>query len=83
MQPMFRLQPGQSNIEVKATWSVPVDVEALAVRPHMHQLGRDFRMTVGYLGGRTQDLLYIDSWDPNRQNTYYFKGPFPSRGIDQ
>ena len=26
----FRLPPGQSNIEVKATWSVPVDVEALA-----------------------------------------------------
>ena len=69
----FRLQPGQSNIEVKASWSVPVDVEALAVTPHMHQLGRDFRMSVTFPGGRSQDLLHIDSWDPNWQNTYYFE----------
>ena len=69
----FRLQPGQSNIEVKASWSVPVDVEVLAVTPHMHQLGRDFRMSVTFPGGRSQDLLHIDSWDPNWQNTYYFE----------
>jgi hypothetical protein len=69
----FRLQPGRSSIEVKAAWSVPVDVEALAVTPHMHQLGRDFRMSVTFPGGRSQDLLHIDSWDPNWQNTYYFE----------
>ena len=39
----------------------------------MHQLGRDFRMSVTFPGGRTQDLLHIDSWDPNWQNTYYFE----------
>jgi hypothetical protein len=69
----FRLQPHDANIEVKATWNVPVDVEALAVTPHMHQLGREFRMSVTYPGGRSQDLLHIDSWDPNWQNTYYFE----------
>ena len=73
----FRLAPGQSNIEVKATWSVPVDLEALAVTPHMHQLGRDFQMTVLYPGGRNQDLLHIDAWDPNWQNTYYFEKRIP------
>jgi hypothetical protein len=73
----FKLQPGQANIEVKATWNVPVDVEALAVTPHMHQLGREFRMTVSYPGGRSQDLLHIDSWDPNWQNTYYFEKRVP------
>ncbi len=69
----FRLPPGESNIEVKATWNVPADLEALAVTPHMHQLGRDFRMTVRYPGGGSQDLLHIDDWDPNWQNTYYFE----------
>jgi hypothetical protein len=73
----FRLQPGHSSIEVKASWSVPVDVEALAVTPHMHQLGRDFRMSVTFPGGRSQDLLHIDSWDPNWQNTYYFEKRVP------
>jgi hypothetical protein len=69
----FRLQPGNSNIAVKACWNVPVDVEALAITPHLHQLGRDFRMSVTYPGGRSKDLLFIDSWDPNWQNTYYFE----------
>jgi hypothetical protein len=73
----FRLTPGQANIEVKATWNVPVDLEALAVTPHMHQLGRDFRMIVLYPGGRTQDLLHIDAWDPNWQNTYFFEKRIP------
>ena len=52
---------------------MPVDLEALAVTPHMHQLGRDFRMTAQYPGGRNQDLLHIDAWDPNWQNTYFFE----------
>jgi hypothetical protein len=39
----------------------------------MHQLGRDFRMSVTFPGGRSQNLLHIDSWDPNWQNTYYFE----------
>jgi hypothetical protein len=71
----FRLLPGKPDNEVKATWNVPVDVEALGVTPHMHQLGRDFRMTVTFPGGRTQDLLHINAWDPNWQNTYYFEKP--------
>ncbi|QEH32509.1 hypothetical protein OJF2_09860 [Aquisphaera giovannonii] len=71
----FRLPAGQADVEVKATWNVPVDVEALAVTPHMHQLGRSFRMFAVFPGGRTQDLLHIESWDPNWQNTYYFDKP--------
>ena len=42
----FRLPPGNANIEVEGTWFVPADVEALAVSPHMHLLGRDMRMSV-------------------------------------
>lgn len=69
----FRLPPGESNIEVKASWFVPVDVEALGVTPHMHELGRDFRMTATLPGGKVQDLIYIPRWDPSWQNTYYFE----------
>ncbi|WP_165219985.1 monooxygenase [Aquisphaera insulae] len=71
----FKLPAGQADVEVKATWNVPVDVEALGVTPHMHQLGRSFRMFAVFPGGRTEDLLHIDAWDPNWQNTYYFDKP--------
>ena len=69
----FRLPPGQKDIIVKASWNVPVDVEALAVTPHMHQLGREFQMIAVSPGGKTQNLLHIDAWDPNWQNTYFFE----------
>ena len=71
----FKLPPGNPNVEVKATWFVPVNVDALAVTPHMHQLGQDFRMTVTYPNGRTLDLVHIDDWDPSWQNTYFFEKP--------
>ncbi len=71
----FRLSPGNPNAEVRASWLVPVDVEALAVAPHMHQLGRDFRMSVTYPNGRQQDLIHIADWDPSWQNTYSFEAP--------
>ncbi|MGO9466438.1 MAG: hypothetical protein ACLQIB_06675 [Isosphaeraceae bacterium] len=71
----FRLQPGNPSTEVKATWYVPVDVDAIAVTPHMHQLGRDFRMSVAYPNGRKQDLIYIADWDPSWQNSYSFEKP--------
>ena len=71
----FRLAPGNAKAEVKAIWFVPVAVDALAVTPHMHQLGRDFRMTVTFPDGRTRDLIHISDWDPAWQNTYHFEKP--------
>jgi len=69
----LRLPAGDPNVEVKAEWHVPLDVEALGVTPHMHQLGRDFRMTATLPDGTTRELLDIPRWDPSWQNTYYFK----------
>ena len=71
----FKLSPGNANVEVRATWFVPVDLEAIALAPHMHQLGREFRMSVTYPNGRNQDLLHIADWDPSWQNTYSFEQP--------
>jgi hypothetical protein len=71
----FRLPPGKSNVEVKASWYVPLDLEALAVAPHMHMLGRDMRMTLTTPDGRTRDLIHIPDWDPVWQSTYHFQTP--------
>jgi hypothetical protein len=73
----FRLPAGKANVEVEGSWFVPADVEALAVSPHMHLLGRDIRMFVKFPGGRTQDLIHIPDWDPAWQNTYFFHQPIP------
>jgi hypothetical protein len=73
----LKLPPGRTNVEVRAAWKVPVDVEALAVTPHMHQLGRDMAVSVTFPDGRTRDLVRIAAWDFGWQNTYYFESPLP------
>ena len=54
---------------------IPVDVEALAVSPHMHLLGHDMHMSVRLPSGRTQNLIEIADWDPSWQSAYYFQKP--------
>lgn len=71
----FRIPAGLPRVEVKASWVVPVDVLAIAVSPHMHHLGRDIRMDVVFPDGREQLLVFIEHWDANWQNTYYFETP--------
>ena len=73
----FRLPAGDDNIEVKASWFVPVDLEALAVSPHMHQLGHDMHMSVRLPNGANQSLIEIADWDPSWQTAYYFQKPIP------
>jgi hypothetical protein len=71
----FRLPAGDKNVEVKARWLIPVDVEVVAVAPHMHQLGRDMHMSVRLPSGRTQNLIQVTNWDPAWQRAYHFQKP--------
>lgn len=75
INPGLELPPGQSKIEVKAAWEVPVDVTAHSVSPHMHLLGRDMQISVRFPDGRVQDLIKIPDWDFNWQYTYQFEKP--------
>jgi hypothetical protein len=73
----FRLAPGAREAEVRASWYVPIDLEAVAVSPHMHQLGRDIRMSLTRPDGRTVDLISIPDWDPAWQSMYHFQDRIP------
>jgi hypothetical protein len=52
-----------------------VDLEALAVSLHLHQLGRDMHMSVQLPNGRTQSLIEIADSDPSWQSAYHFQQP--------
>jgi len=69
----FRIPPGAANAEVRASWFVPVELEAVAVSPHMHLLGKDMKISVAYADGRSVDLISIPEWDPDWQGTYHFR----------
>lgn len=71
----LKIPPGASNFRAEAAWPVPVDVEAWAVTPHMHLLGKDMMMSLKFPDGHTQDLIKVNDWDFGWQNTYYFEKP--------
>jgi hypothetical protein len=71
----LRVPAGESNVEAKADWEIPVDVVAYAVTPHMHLLGKDMTMWVTLPDGRRIDLVRIPEWDFSWQNSYYFDQP--------
>jgi len=67
--------PNASETEVKASWTIPVDVIAFGCAPHMHLLGHDMTMSLRYPDGRRQDLVRVDDWDFNWQLAYRFSMP--------
>jgi len=71
----IRLPAGKDAVAIQAHWVAPVDVEVLAVAPHMHQLGREMHMSIVYPDGRAADLIRVPDWDPGWQGTYSYETP--------
>ena len=60
------------------TWSqilLPIDVEVVGVFPHMHLLGREFKLTAYPPDGTPVPMLWIRDWDFNWQVYYQFVVP--------
>lgn len=52
---------------------LPEDISLLAILPHMHRIGKTFRVTAITPSGEVINLIKIDEWDFNWQTTYQFK----------
>lgn len=55
---------------------VPVDFEAQTIWGHMHMIGRELKVWADLPDGGKKDLLLINDWDFNWQDTYFYKKPF-------
>jgi hypothetical protein len=74
-RPRLAIPAGESNYEVKGTWTVPYDAHATALAPHMHWIGKDFLLKATRPDGTVQTLIRIDDWNFNWQGTYDFVTP--------
>ncbi len=77
----LRIPPGDDNHKVEATsGSLPVDVELLAMMPHMHLRGKSFSYEAVYPDGQRETLLDVPAYDFNWQTGYMLKDPktFPA-----
>lgn len=71
----IHLPADRPRVEVRAQWTVPVDVELQSIAPHMHQLGRDMEVTARHPSGKSAHLIRVADWDPGWQGTYTFARP--------
>jgi Tfp pilus assembly protein PilF len=56
-------------------YTVPVDVDLLAVQPHAHNLARHMEANVTLPDGSARSLIAIDDWDFRWQDVYRYATP--------
>jgi tetratricopeptide (TPR) repeat protein len=80
----YMLRLGRQDIDIAAgqrdyvsadRYTLPVDVDALAVQPHAHFLAKAIRAWATLPGGAIVPLIYIRNWDFHWQDVYTYAEP--------
>ena len=71
------IPPGEKHFLVTDTFTLPVDVNLLAIYPHAHYLGKDLQALATLPDGSTKTLIHIPQWDLNWQAVYRYAAPVP------
>ncbi len=69
------IPPGDDNFVVHDEFTLPLDVDLLAIYPHAHYLGRDLEATATLPDGGKETLIHIRHWDLNWQAVYRYEQP--------
>jgi Flp pilus assembly protein TadD len=66
---------GQKDFLVTDDFSLPVDVDLLAIYPHAHYLGNDMQAFATLPDGTKKTLIHIPHWNLNWQAVYRYERP--------
>ena len=69
------IPPGEKNFTIKGSLTLPADMRVLSVMAHAHYLGKEFKATATLPDGSTRPMLWIQDWDFNWQDRYFYKEP--------
>jgi tetratricopeptide (TPR) repeat protein len=69
------IPPGVANFPVSDSFTMPADVDLLAIYPHAHYVGKELRATAQVPGEASRDLILIPRWDLNWQAVFYYVQP--------
>jgi tetratricopeptide (TPR) repeat protein len=69
------IPPGEKNFLVTDEFTLPEDVELLAIYPHAHYVGKDLQAFATFPDGTTKSLIRIPAWDLNWQAVYRYETP--------
>jgi hypothetical protein len=68
------LPPGERRIEVRDSFTTPVDVDLVGVVPHAHYLGKEVKVWAKTPEGKEIGLVWIKDWDFDWQEQYRYAG---------
>jgi len=63
---------GAAHFEVTDEFTLPSEVELLAIYPHAHYLGKDLLATATFPDGSSKTLIHIPRWNLNWQAVFYY-----------
>jgi len=69
------IPPGDKNFGVSDDFTLPVDVDLLAIYPHAHYLGKDIQAFAMLPDGTKKTLIHIPHWNLNWQAVYRYAEP--------
>jgi tetratricopeptide (TPR) repeat protein/mono/diheme cytochrome c family protein len=72
---LLDIPPGEKNFLVTDDFTLPVDVDLLAIYPHAHYLGKDLQALAILPDGTTKTLIHIANWNLNWQAVYRYTQP--------
>jgi hypothetical protein len=65
----------EKQYKMSAEYTVPDEIQLVAIWPHMHLIGRQITATAHLPDGSSKELVSIDNWDFNWQDEYQYKQP--------
>src|SRR5215471_4977788 len=66
---------GEKNFVVTDDFTLPVDVDLMAIYPHAHYVGKDIQAFAALPGGKRETLIHIPQWNLNWQAVYRYEKP--------
>jgi Tfp pilus assembly protein PilF/mono/diheme cytochrome c family protein len=69
------IPPGEENFSVSDDFTLPVDVDLMAIYPHAHYLGKDIQASATLPDGTKKTLIHIPQWNLNWQAVYRYAEP--------
>lgn len=71
------IPPGEKHFVVTDQFTLPVDVDVLAIYPHAHYLGKDLQAFAALPDGSRKTLIHIPQWNLNWQAVYRYQELVP------
>lgn len=77
MNRQINILPGEERHRVTCSVTLPVDIEAVGIVPHMHYIGREMKTTATLPDGSQVPMVWVKDWNFDWQQQYLYRALVP------